>query len=234
VVQLDVDDGQGDEQRELSGPCHALGAVRGVEANRCLHPPMVWHRLWGKCGRCHLSAQILDDATGDDVPRTSEHDVEHLVVLIAARLGVRMAIYGLEVPFGLLEPQSILLVLLEVFLLFVLPLTGRRTVVALLLQLLMVLFCKFLDFPTLLSVVVCRVVHWAMRASVISTRHLMRAVVTLGASAPTHRGSSSYGGGSSRQRLVIATGLLLVVILVLAATSLGSSARIGLGTLSHL
>jgi hypothetical protein len=38
-----------------------------------------------------------------------------------------MAIYGLEVPFGLLEPQSILLVLLEVFLLFVLPLTGRRT-----------------------------------------------------------------------------------------------------------
>jgi hypothetical protein len=209
-------------------------AVRGIEADRRLHPLVVWRRLSGRCGCRHLSTQILDDATGGDVPRTFEHNVECLTTLVVAGHRVRMVVYGLEVPFGLLEPQSILLVLLGVFLLFVLPLTGRRTVVALLLQLLMVLFCKFLDFPTLLSVVVCRVVHWAMRASVIAIRRLMRVVVTSGASAPTHRGSSSYGGGSSSQRLVIATGLLLVVILVLAATSLGSSTRIRLGTLSHL
>jgi hypothetical protein len=53
---FDVDDGWGDEQRELPDPCHALGVVRGVEADRRLHPLVVWRRLWGRCGRCHLSA----------------------------------------------------------------------------------------------------------------------------------------------------------------------------------
>jgi hypothetical protein len=47
-----------------------------------------------------------------------------------------MAIYGLEVPFGLLEPHSVLLVLFRVCLLFALPLVGRRAIIALLLQLL--------------------------------------------------------------------------------------------------
>jgi hypothetical protein len=31
VHQLDVDDGQGDEQWELPGPSHALGAVRAIK-----------------------------------------------------------------------------------------------------------------------------------------------------------------------------------------------------------
>jgi hypothetical protein len=68
-----------------------------------------------------------------------------------------MAIYSPEVPFDLLEPQSVLLVLLGVFLPFALPLAGRCTVVALLLQLLTVLFREFLDFPALLSIVATRV-----------------------------------------------------------------------------
>jgi hypothetical protein len=121
------------------------------------------------------SAQILDDAMGGDVPRTSEHDVECLAALVVAGLRVRMAVYGLEVPFGLWEAQSVLLVLLGVFLLFALSLAGRCAVVALLLQLLMVLFHEFLDFPALLSIVVHRVVHWATRANVIASggaRHL--------------------------------------------------------------
>jgi hypothetical protein len=140
VVKFDVDDGQGDEQQEMSRPCHALGVVRGVEADQCLHSLVVWRYLWGRCGGRHLSAQILDDATGCDVSRTFEHDVERLAALVVTRLRVRMAIYDLEVSFGLPEPQSFLLVLLGVFLLFVLPLAGRRTVVALLLQFLVVLF----------------------------------------------------------------------------------------------
>jgi hypothetical protein len=82
-----------------------------------------------------------------------------------------MAVYGLEIPFGLLEPQSILLVLLGVFLLFALPLAGRRTIVALLFQLLAVL-CEFLDFPALLSDVARRVVHWATCTSVIAVGRL--------------------------------------------------------------
>jgi hypothetical protein len=143
-----------------------------------------------------------------------------------------MVVYDPEVPFGLLEPQSILLVLLEVFLLFALPLVGRRAIIALLLQLLTVLFHEFLDFPTLLSVVARRVVHWATRASVVAAGHLTGALVTSGASAPTRHISSSSCGGSSSQRLVIAVGLLLV--LVLAATSLGSCTRFRLGTLPRL
>jgi hypothetical protein len=60
-------------------------------------------------------------------------------MLIVTRLGVRMAIYGLEVPFGFLEPHFVPLVLFRVCLLFALPLAGRRIVAALLLQLLVVL-----------------------------------------------------------------------------------------------
>jgi hypothetical protein len=170
---------------------------------------------------------------GGDVPRTPEHDVEHLTMLVVTGLRVRMAIYGLQVPFGLPEPQSVILVLLRVHLLFALPLAGRCAIITLLLQLLMVLLHEFLHFPALLDDVTCRVVLWAARASVVAARHLMGVLVTLGTSAPTHRGSSCYSGGSTSQRLVLATGLL-VVVLVLAATYLGSIAHIGLATLPRL
>jgi hypothetical protein len=84
-----------------------------------------------------------------------------------------MAIYGLEVPFGFLEPHSILLVLFKVCLLFALPLAGRRAITALLLQLLMVLFYELLDFPALLDVVEHGVVHWTMHPSIIAAGRLM-------------------------------------------------------------
>jgi hypothetical protein len=96
---------------------------------------------------------------GGDVPRTPKHDVEHLAMLIVTILGVRMAIYDLQVPFGLLEPQSIVLVLLRVHLLFALPLAGRCAIITLLLHVLTVLLHEFLDFPALINVMVCRVVH---------------------------------------------------------------------------
>jgi hypothetical protein len=67
-----------------------------------------------------------------------------------------------------LEPHFVLLALFKVYLLFALPLAGRCAIVALLLQLLAVLFCKLLDLPALLSVVARRVVHWTTRASIIT------------------------------------------------------------------
>jgi hypothetical protein len=66
---------------------------------------------------------------GGDVLRTSKHDVECHAALIVTGLRVRMVVYCLEVPFALMEPQSVLLVLLKVFLLFALLLVGGRTVV---------------------------------------------------------------------------------------------------------
>jgi hypothetical protein len=60
-------------------------------------------------------------------------------MLVVTRLGVRMTIYGLEVPFGFLEPHFVLLVLFRVCLLFAIPLAGRCIIAALLLQLLAVL-----------------------------------------------------------------------------------------------
>jgi hypothetical protein len=44
MVHLDVGDGMGDDQQELPSPCHVLGAVRGVERDRRLHPLMVGRR----------------------------------------------------------------------------------------------------------------------------------------------------------------------------------------------
>jgi hypothetical protein len=131
---------------------------------------------------------------GGDVPRAFEHNIEHLATLVITGLRVRMAIYGLEVPFGFMEPHYVLLVLFRVYLLFALPLAGRRVVTALLLQLLAVLFCELLDFLALLSVVAHGVVHWTTRPSIIATGRLTGALVASGTSAPTRRGSSNYGG----------------------------------------
>jgi hypothetical protein len=97
---------------------------------------------------------------GGDVPRAPEHNVEHLAMLVVTGLVVRMSIYDLEVPFGFLEPHSILIVLFRVCLLFALPLAGRCTVTVLPLQLLTILFCELLDFSELLGGVSRGVVHW--------------------------------------------------------------------------
>jgi hypothetical protein len=157
---------------------------------------VVWGCPWGRRDRHHLSAQVLDDATGGDVPRASEHNVERLATLIVTGLGVRMAIYGLEVPFGFLGPHSVLLVLFRVWLLFALSLAGRRAVTALLLQLLTVLFRELLDFLTLLGAVARGVVHWTTRPSVIAVGRLTKALVASETSTPTRHGSTNCGGRS--------------------------------------
>jgi hypothetical protein len=96
---------------------------------------------------------------GGDAPRTSEYNIERLAMLVVTGLEVRMAIYGLEVPFDLLELHSVLHVLFRACLLFALLLAGRCVVTVLLLQLLVVLFHELLDLPSLLGAVARGVVH---------------------------------------------------------------------------
>jgi hypothetical protein len=96
---------------------------------------MVWHCSWGRCDRPYLTAQGFDNAPGGNVLRAPEHDIEHLATLIVTGFRVGTAVNSLQVPLSILEPQSIILVLLRVHLLFALSLAGRRTIFTLLLLL---------------------------------------------------------------------------------------------------
>jgi hypothetical protein len=73
-------------------------------------------------------------------------------------------------------------------LLFALPLMGRHTILArLLLHLLTELLCELLDFPTLLGVVVPRVVHQTLGATTVAAGRLMGLLVTSQATTPNCR-----------------------------------------------
>jgi hypothetical protein len=66
---------------------------------------------------------------GRDAPGAPIHDVERLVMLIGAgvRVRVRVVVDGIQCPLGILELHLLVLVLLQIHLLFALPLVGRRT-----------------------------------------------------------------------------------------------------------
>jgi hypothetical protein len=98
--------------------------------------------------------------------------------------------------------------------------------VLLLLLLLLDLFRKLLDLPTLLSVVVLGVMHWALLAALVVTGWLTWVLVVAWAMTPTSRCSCS--GGSTGQQVVLATILLL---LLLFAAALGSSICVRLASL---
>jgi hypothetical protein len=119
-----------------------LGAVRVVEPNQSFHPLAV-----RCCFRCWV--QGLDDAPRGDVLGTSEHDMEHLAVLIVAGLRVRVAIDGLQRHPGILELYLYVFLLMRVQFLFALPLVRRRAVLALLLHLVAELFRELFDLPAL-------------------------------------------------------------------------------------
>jgi hypothetical protein len=105
-----------------------------------------------------------------------------------------VAIDGPHLPLGILEHHFFALLLLWIHLLFALPLTGRRAFLEWLLLLLAKLLCELLDLLALSYAVACGVVHWALHATIITIGCLMGALVTLWASAPTNRYSSSSGG----------------------------------------
>jgi hypothetical protein len=77
---------------EAAWPRHALGAIGGIEPNWRLHPLEVRRGFWRRRHGRNFTAQGLDDAPGHYVPRTPKHDVEGLAELIAAGLGVGVAI----------------------------------------------------------------------------------------------------------------------------------------------
>jgi hypothetical protein len=144
--------------------------------------------------------------------------VELLAALIVTGLWVRVVVDDLDRPLGILE-LHLLIVGLVGNLLLAFPLAGSYAVIVrLLLLLLMELFHKVLDLPTLLSIVVPGVVHQAPRPALIAVGELARSLVTVWAMAPTSCCCDSSNSGSACQQLVVVIGLLLIIILVLTAT----------------
>jgi hypothetical protein len=90
----------------------------------------VQHCFWFWGRRHNFSAQGLDDAPGCDVPRTTEHDVERLAVLVVTGLGVGVAVDGLQCPLGILELHLYVLLLPWVDFLLALLLTGKHAILA--------------------------------------------------------------------------------------------------------
>jgi hypothetical protein len=172
-----------------------------------------------------LSAQGLDDALGHNVLGAPEHNVECFAMLVVARLGVRVAIQGLQCPLGVLELHLLVFLLLGVHLLFALSLAGRRAFLVRLLLLFMELFCELIDLSTLTHAVVCGVVHRASGVAVVTVGHFMGPLVASWAMTPTHH--RSYGSGSTSQRLVVAADLLVVVVIA-AALSGGLRIRLAI------
>jgi hypothetical protein len=142
------------------------------------------------------------------------------VVLVDTRVGV--AVDVLQCPLGILELHLLLLLSLGADLLFALLLTGRHAFMAqLLFHLFTVFLCELLDFPALLDVVVPRVVHRALCATVVVVLRLTWVLVIVWVMAPT---SCCCSSGCLGQQLVIVVASLLLLL----AAVLISSTRIGL------
>jgi hypothetical protein len=125
MIEPNIGDGRGDNQWKLADSYHVLGAVRGVEPNRRLHPLVVGHRSQSRCSCSYHPAQRLDDTPGHDVLGTTIHDVELLAALVVAGIRVRVVVDGLERPLGILELPLLLLVTLRDNLLLAFPLAGE-------------------------------------------------------------------------------------------------------------
>jgi hypothetical protein len=83
VVQLDVGNDRGGDERQYAGPCHVLGAVECPEGDGCAPPPLVWGCLrdpWGR--RQDLAAQGLHVPAGGELPAFAVHYVQLLAAVI--------------------------------------------------------------------------------------------------------------------------------------------------------
>jgi hypothetical protein len=120
-------------------------------------------------------------------------------VLVVTGIRVGVAIDGLQCPPDILELHLYVFLFLWVRFLFALPLAGRRTVLALLLHIVVKLFCKLLDFPAFRCGMARGVVHRALRDAVVTIGQLTGAFVTFWpprsppASAATVVGASASG-----------------------------------------
>jgi hypothetical protein len=124
--------------------------------------------------------------------------VELLAALVFTGLGVRVAIDDLDHPLGILELHLLLIVALMGNVLHALPLATRRAVtVGLLLLLLVELLRELRDLSTLLGVVVPRVVHRALRPTLVAAGGLAWSHVAAWVMAPTSHYCDSGSSGSA-------------------------------------
>jgi hypothetical protein len=208
--------------RSCLTPAMFFWVVRGVERDRCLHPLVVGHRSRRGCSCCHCSTQHLDDTPGHDVSGATVYDVQLLATLVGTGAQVRVGVVvdSLERHLGVLELHLLLPVALGEHLLLAFLLAGRHAVTArLLLLLLMKLFHEILDLSALLDVVVPRVVHRALRTSLLGAEELLRSLVASSATAHTSHCSRCSGSGCSNERHVVAAGLLLRFVSVFCGCS---------------
>jgi hypothetical protein len=118
---------------------------------------------------------------GCNILGATVHDIELLATLVGAGVGVRVAIDALDRPHGVLELHLLLLIALGGNLLLALPLSGRHSITArLLLLLLPELLRELFDLPALLSIVALGVMYRAPRAALITTRGLPRLLAACG------------------------------------------------------
>jgi hypothetical protein len=123
--------------------------------------------------------------------------VELLAALVFTGLEVRVAIDDLDHPLGILE-LHLLIVALMGNVLHAFPLATRRAVtVGLLLLLLVELLRELRDLSTLLSVVVPRVVHRALRTTLVAAGGLAWSHVAAWVMAPTSHYCDNGSSGSA-------------------------------------
>jgi hypothetical protein len=90
VMQLDVGNDRGGDERRYVGPYHVLGAVGCPEGDSGAPPPLVWGCLqdpWGR--RQNLTAQGLHVPAGGEFPAPAVHHVQLLAAVgIITEVGV--------------------------------------------------------------------------------------------------------------------------------------------------
>jgi hypothetical protein len=183
-----------DEQWELPSSHHVLGAVRGVEADQHLHPLVVGCRPWSRRDCRHRSAQGHDGMSRHNVPGAGIHHVEGLVMLISARVRVKVVIDHLQHLLGVLVLHLLILIVLWIHYLLALLLPRRSVVlVRLLLLFLTHLHRKLFYLPAIFDVVAPRAMHRALWTTLVTAGGLLWPLVTVRPSVRTRRCSCSGG-----------------------------------------
>jgi hypothetical protein len=83
MMQLDVGNDMGGDERQYAGPCHVLGAVKCPKGDSGTPLPLMWSSLrdpWDR--RKDLSVQGLDVPAGGELPASIIHHVQRLAVVV--------------------------------------------------------------------------------------------------------------------------------------------------------
>jgi hypothetical protein len=83
MMQLDVGNDRGGDERQYAGPCHVLGTVGCPEGDSGTPPPLMWSSLrdpWDR--QKDLSAQGLDVPVGGELLAPAVHHVQRLAAVV--------------------------------------------------------------------------------------------------------------------------------------------------------